>query len=107
MRRNRLVQNQQWGLLVQDRGCPDLGQPADEANNTLRYNRQGDLRNDTGQTLITAGNDLLPQRLAGPIALRPSQIPDPVAVPSLLLDRAEAGPDEPDPRSAHVLQQQA
>ncbi|MEB3289905.1 MAG: S-layer homology domain-containing protein [Leptolyngbya sp.] len=92
LRRNRLVQNQQWGLLVQDRGCPDLGQPADGAHNTLRYNRQGDLRNDTGQTLMTAGNDLLPQGLAGPIALRPSQIPDPVAVPPLLLDRAEASP---------------
>jgi hypothetical protein len=93
LRRNRLVQNQQWGLLVQDRGRPDLGQPNDGGNNTLRYNRQGDLRNDTGQTLVTAGNDLLPQTLAGPIALVPSQIPDPVAVPPLLLDHAETSPD--------------
>lgn len=92
LRHNRLVQNQQWGLLVQERGQPDLGQPADEAQNILRYNRQGDLRNDTGQTLVAAGNDLIPQALIGPISLAPSQIPDPVAVPPLLLDRAETGP---------------
>ena len=92
LRQNRLVQNQQWGLLVQERGRPDLGQPASEAHNILRYNRQGDLRNDTGQTLVTVGNDLLPQTLVGPITLAPSQIPDPVAVPPLLLDRAETGP---------------
>ncbi|MBD2427649.1 S-layer homology domain-containing protein [Phormidium sp. FACHB-1136] len=92
LRQNRLVQNQQWGLLVQERGQPDLGQPGEAANNTLRHNRQGDLRNDTGQTLVTVGNDLLPQALVGPVTLAPSQVPDPAAVPPLLLDRAETAP---------------
>jgi hypothetical protein len=92
LRQNRLVQNQQWGLLVQERGQPDLGHPDEAANNILRHNRQGDLRNDTGQTLVTVGNDLLPQALVGPVTLAPSQIPDPAAVPPLLLDRAETGP---------------
>ncbi|MFH7242733.1 MAG: S-layer homology domain-containing protein [Spirulina sp.] len=91
LRQNRLVQNQQWGLLVQERGQPDLGHPADGANNILRYNRQGDLRNDTGQTLVAVGNDLLPQSLVGPIALLPSHLPDPTAVPPFLLDQAESG----------------
>jgi hypothetical protein len=92
LRCNRLVQNQQWGLLVQERGRPDLGHPADEAHNVLRQNRQGDLRNDTGQTLVAVGNDLVPQALIGPITLTPSHIPDPTAVPPMLLDRAETAP---------------
>ncbi|NJL46979.1 MAG: hypothetical protein HC929_05085 [Leptolyngbyaceae cyanobacterium SM2_5_2] len=72
LRRNRLVQNQQWGLLVQERGRPDLGQPADEAGNILRYNSQADLRNDTGQPLTAVGNDLLPQRLVGRLTWFPA-----------------------------------
>ncbi len=87
LRRNRLVQNQQWGLLVVERARPDLGQPTDEGGNILRYNGQADLRNDTGQTLTTVGNDLLPQRLVGAVNLAPSQQPDPAAVPTLLLNQ--------------------
>ncbi|HIK44024.1 MAG TPA: S-layer homology domain-containing protein [Leptolyngbyaceae cyanobacterium M65_K2018_010] len=97
LRQNRLVQNQQWGLLVQEQARPDLGLPSDEAGNTLRYNGQGDLRNDTGQTLITVGNDLLPQRLVGPISLTPSQLPDPAAVPPTLLDQPVTAPPAPVP----------
>ncbi|QQE63469.1 hypothetical protein GFS31_01340 [Leptolyngbya sp. BL0902] len=92
LRRNRLVQNQWWGLLVQERSRPDLGLPADAGDNILRYNRQGDLRNDTSQPFMAVGNDLVPQALAGPISLAPSQMPDATAVPPMLLDQAETDP---------------
>lgn len=108
LRRNRLVHNQQWGLLVQDRGQPDLGYPADEAHNVVRHNRQGDLRNDTGYTLMAVGNDLVPQALVGPVTLAANPIPDPVAVPPLLLDQAESGtvavpPPPPEPAAPPPL----
>lgn len=89
LRQNRLSQNQQTGLLVVDQAHPDLGQPTDPANNTLRYNGQADLRNDSSTVLLAVGNDLLPQTIVGPITLAPSHQPDPAAVPVTLLDQAE------------------
>ncbi|MGF1571102.1 MAG: S-layer homology domain-containing protein [Nodosilinea sp.] len=92
LRRNRLGQNQQLGLWLKDRSRPDLGQPGDVGGNVIQRNTQGDLRNDTGQTLISVGNDILPQRLSGPVTLAASQIPDPAAVPKSLLDSPVTSP---------------
>ncbi|MGB3203154.1 MAG: S-layer homology domain-containing protein [Nodosilinea sp.] len=96
LRQTRLGQNQ-TGLVVQDAGRPDLGQPDDPAGNVLRYNRKGDLRNDTRQSLLLVGNDVVPQGLVGAITLGASQPPDPAAVPPILLDRPTSNemPDAP------------
>lgn len=87
LRQNRLGQNQTFGLVVQDTGRPDLGQSDDPAGNILRYNRQGDLRNDTRQSLLLVGNDVVPQALVGAVSLTASQQPDPAAIPPPLLNR--------------------
>ncbi|MBE9158026.1 S-layer homology domain-containing protein [Nodosilinea sp. LEGE 06152] len=90
LRQTRLGQNQ-TGLVVQDTGRPDLGQPDDPAGNSLRYNRQADLRNDTRQSLLLVGNDVVPQGLVGAVTLGASQQPDPAAVPPPLLSRPASG----------------
>jgi parallel beta-helix repeat protein len=96
LRSNRLLQNQTTGLVVQDAGRPDLGQPDDPAGNIMRYNRQGDVRNDSRQGLVAVGNDLVPQGLTGAITLAASQRPDPTAVPSILIPASEPAPAPPD-----------
>jgi hypothetical protein len=98
LRQNRLVQNQTWGLTVQDSARPDLGQADDPAGNTIRHNRQGDLRNDSHQPLVAVGNDLVPQGLSGAVTLGASQKPDPVAVPPILLGQPPS-PISPSPIS--------
>ncbi|MEA5447890.1 S-layer homology domain-containing protein [Leptolyngbya sp. CCNP1308] len=97
LRRNRLVQNQTIGLVVQDTSRPDLGQPDDPAGNILRYNRQVDLRNDTQPGLTLVGNDVIPTGLVGAVNLVASQWPDPAAVPPVLLDRPTVSPAPPEP----------
>ena len=87
LRQNRLTQNQQVGLWISDQTRPDLGQPADPGENILRDNGQLDLRNDSALSLVSIGNDLIPQTIQGNITLAASQRPDPVAVPSPLLDQ--------------------
>lgn len=98
LRQNRLVQNQTLGLMVQGTGHPDLGQGDDPAGNIIRYNRQADVRNDTQQSLLAVGNDLVPQGLVGAITLGASQRPDPAAVPLPLLNRP--APATPDPATS-------
>ncbi len=87
LRQNRLIQNQRLGLWLQQQGRPDLGQPEDGGDNTLRYNQEADIRNDTAQPLTVVNNDLVPQGLIGSVTLAPSQSPDPAAVPPGLLDQ--------------------
>lgn len=97
LRQNRLVQNQTTGLMVQDAGRPDLGQPDDPAGNILRYNRQADLRNDSKPGVMLVGNDVIPTGLVGAANLVASQWPDPAAVPPVLLDRPTVSPAPPAP----------
>ncbi|NJL44693.1 MAG: DUF1565 domain-containing protein [Leptolyngbyaceae cyanobacterium SM2_3_12] len=100
LRSNRVSQNQNLGLWIQGNGRPDLGQSADEAGNIIRDNGRGDLRNDSGQALVSVGNDLLPQRVTGPVTLGISQRPDPAAVPRILLDQPIT--QAPTPQSAPI-----
>ncbi|NJN21818.1 MAG: DUF1565 domain-containing protein, partial [Leptolyngbya sp. RL_3_1] len=83
LRGNQIRQNQIYGLHNQGQGAPDLGVAQDEGANVFRDNGQADIHNQ-GPVLVSCGNDLLPQRLAGAIALVASEIPDPVAVPEPL-----------------------
>ncbi|MGB3136265.1 MAG: S-layer homology domain-containing protein [Nodosilinea sp.] len=97
LRQSRIVQNQTFGLIVQGTSRPDLGQPDDPAGNILRYNRQGDLRNETRQALGLVGNDVVPQGLAGTVTLEASQQPDPAAVPPSLLELDIPASEAPSP----------
>jgi hypothetical protein len=105
LRNNRVIQNQQQGLFIQGNSQPDLGLPHDPAGNIIRHNGQADIRNDTPQSITTVGNDLLPQRLQGAIALTASQMPDASAVPPPLLNQptSSSSPPSPEPSSGQDL----
>lgn len=100
LRQTRLTHNRADGLRLQDRAEPDLGEPQDPGGNVIRHNGGRDIRNETGRSLNTCGNDLIPQQLQGPVALLVSQVPDPAAVPARRIDTdgaAAAGPETPFP----------
>ncbi len=103
LRRNRIVQNRTAGITLTDQGMADLGQAEDPGTNVVRDNGPVDIQNRTSRSLLTCGNDLLPQRLQGNIQLLASTLPDPVAVPPMLFDQpatlpstdpAESAPEE-------------
>ena len=87
LRDNRIRHNETYGIYLAGRGTADLGQSQELGNNVVRDNGQVDIQNATERSLISCGNDLLPQRLEGPIELIASDLPDPSAVPVMLLDR--------------------
>lgn len=108
LRRNQIVQNQTVGLWLQQAAWPDLGQAQDPAGNVLRYNAQADLRNETSRTLLSVGNDVLPQRLVGAVTLAASQVPDGVSVPPGLIGSGASpapgsGTATPTPEGGGVL----
>lgn len=94
LRQNRVLRNQ-TGLWVQDTAQPDVGQSQDLGGNRFESNGQWDVRNDSRQTLITAGNQINPNRARGAIRYVASELPDPVAVPNLLLGRVKPEPAPP------------
>ncbi|HEY9761678.1 MAG TPA: S-layer homology domain-containing protein [Trichocoleus sp.] len=98
LRRTQLVQNQAAGLLMQQSAAPDIGQAQDPGRNVLRYNAQADVRNETSRPLISVGNDVLPQRLVGAVSLIASQIPDSVAVPSIIIGTGQFAQPAPSPK---------
>ncbi|MEL6247618.1 MAG: S-layer homology domain-containing protein [Cyanobacteria bacterium J06648_16] len=92
LRKNRLVRNQATGLWVQDQAAPDLGHSHDPGENTLDRNSEWNLRNDTGQPVLTVGNQLNPNTVSGRVTYQASEIPDPVAVPPTLLGQVTPTP---------------
>ncbi|MGD1905815.1 MAG: S-layer homology domain-containing protein [Leptolyngbyaceae cyanobacterium] len=95
LRNNQVRQNQVYGLRNQGQGAPDLGRAQDQGLNVFRDNGQADIHNQ-GPTLISCGNDVVPQHLFGSVALVASEIPAPVAVPAPLLAVSAVSP-EPEP----------
>ena len=89
LRKNK-VTAAQVALRVSDRALPDIGQPQDLGQNDLQGDTY-DLRNDS-IALTTAGNKINPIRVRGALTYLPSQIPDEVAVPAILLGTSEAQP---------------
>ncbi|MEM8501837.1 MAG: S-layer homology domain-containing protein [Cyanobacteria bacterium P01_D01_bin.1] len=84
LRQNQTSGNQQAGLWTQDRAEPDIGHPQDPGDNRFEGKRY-DIRNDAIAPIATTGNQLNPTKTKGRIAYLSSQIPDPVAVPDVLL----------------------
>lgn len=103
LRQNQTSGNQQAGLWTQDRAEPDIGHPQDLGNNHFEGKRY-DIRNDAIAPITTAGNQLNPTKTKGRIAYLPSQIPDPAAVPAVLLGTTAASPLPPQPSSAETPQ---
>ena len=97
LRQNRVRRNQTSGLWVQDTAQPDVGQSQDLGGNEFRDNGQWDVRNESRQALTSAGNYLNPNRVRGAIRYVASEIPDPVAVPTMLLGRVQPQPAPPSP----------
>ncbi|WP_027268811.1 S-layer homology domain-containing protein [Leptolyngbya sp. PCC 6406] len=92
LRGNRIGQNQADGVRIQEQAEPDLGSPWDLGENDIRDNGRADL-NNMGLALTVYGNNLVPQRLQGPITLGASALPDPASVPAPR--RAESPPTPP------------
>ncbi len=92
LRQNRIRNNQTYGLQLTERGQADLGHPYDQGGNVVRHNGQADIVNRTERSLISCGNDVIPQQLQGAVELVASQLPDPAAVPTPLLDRPASFP---------------
>lgn len=95
LRENRIYQNQTYGIQLTGRGTADFGQAHDLGQNVVRQNGQLDIQNATARSLISCGNDVLPQQLRGPVELIASELPDPSVVPPMLLDQLPDFPDEP------------
>lgn len=95
LRHNQILQNQTVGLWVQDQAHPDLGQPQDSGGNRLRYQGQHDIKNDTPIPLVSVGNDVVPQTLAGRVTLQASTVPAAAAIAAL--GRLPLDPASPQP----------
>ena len=75
LRRNRIEGNTQGGISLRDRAAPDFGQSQDPAGNVLLNNRLFDVQNNTKLVLVSAGNQLNPSRVEGPIKLEAGEVP--------------------------------
>ena len=91
LRKNQAINSQESALWVQDRAQPDIGQPQDLGNNRFE-GKTYDVRNDAVSPLATAGNQINPVRVSGRIAYLPSEVPDEVAVPAVLVGNVEPVP---------------
>ena len=69
LRRNLVAENSQGGLIAEDNSQPNLGNGQDPAGNIFRGNGSYDLRNQTSQNLVSAGNQLNPARVQGEVEL--------------------------------------
>ncbi|MEM7064509.1 MAG: S-layer homology domain-containing protein [Cyanobacteria bacterium P01_B01_bin.77] len=99
LRQNRVRRNQTSGLWVQETAQPDLGQSQDLGGNQFQDNGQWDVRNDSRRSIVTAGNQINPNRVTGSIRYVASELPDPVAVPALLLGRVKPEPAPAQPKT--------
>ena len=88
----------QAALHAKDRAQPDLGHPQDLGRNHLQGAKH-DLLNEAG-VLETAGNQINPVRVQGALSFLPSQIPDDVAIPAILLGNVEPRPEPSLPPSS-------
>ena len=91
LRKNSASRSQESALWIQDRAQPDIGQPQDLGYNWFE-GKAYDVRNDTPLPLSTAGNQINPVRVKGSVAYLPSEIPDEVAVPAVLVGNVEPTP---------------
>ncbi|NEO44685.1 MAG: DUF1565 domain-containing protein [Moorea sp. SIO4A3] len=75
LRKNRIENNERFGLSVSGKGFPDLGTAGDPGENALRNNGEFDLQNFTTVQLISVGNVLVASKASGPVSIQDG-IPD-------------------------------
>ncbi|HBE17314.1 MAG TPA: hypothetical protein DEG17_18365 [Cyanobacteria bacterium UBA11149] len=86
MRRNRIENNTNGGLVVTGEAIPDLGNNQDPAGNIFINNGKIDIQNNTSLTLLSVGNQINPVKVSGAIKLDASQINTPVTIPTQFTD---------------------
>ena len=104
LRKNQAISSQESALWIRDRAQPDIGQPQDLGLNHFE-GKTYDIRNDAVSPLATAGNQINPVRVSGRVAYLPSEVPDEVAVPAVLVGNVEPVPlpSAPTPGSSGKL----
>ena len=84
LRGNTIERNTESGLISLERSVPDLGSSQDPGGNIFRDNGEFDFQNATSPpiTIASAGNQLTPPKVQGPIEFLVSEVPTPVPIPS-------------------------
>lgn len=67
LRNNVITDNLRDGIVATSSAQPDLGTAESNGNNTIRNNKQYDVNNSTGRTLIAIGNSIDPKKIAGSV----------------------------------------
>lgn len=86
LRRNRIENNTDGGLMITGSSQPDFGSSQDPAGNILQNNGKVDVQNSTSLTVVSVGNQLNPARISGLVALGSSQVSAPTLGPVMFSD---------------------
>ncbi|MCY7275251.1 MAG: DUF1565 domain-containing protein, partial [Phormidesmis sp. CAN_BIN44] len=84
LRGNTVERNTESGLISLERSVPNLGSSQDPGGNIFRDNGEFDFQNATNPpiTIASAGNQLTPTKVQGPIEFLVSEVPTPAPTPS-------------------------
>ncbi|MBC7822763.1 MAG: S-layer homology domain-containing protein [Candidatus Parcubacteria bacterium] len=84
LRGNTVERNTESGLISLERSVPNLGSSQDPGGNIFRDNGEFDFQNATSPpiTIASAGNQLTPTKVQGPIEFLVSEVPTPAPTPS-------------------------
>ena len=84
LRGNTIERNTETGLVSLERSVPNLGSSQDPGGNIFRDNGEFDFQNATNPpiTIASAGNQLTPTKVQGPIEFLVSEVPTPAPTPS-------------------------
>lgn len=84
LRGNVIERNTETGIVVLEGGLPNIGSAQDPGGNIIRDNGELDLQNATNPPLsiASAGNQLNPSKVQGPVEFLVSQVPTPTPTPT-------------------------
>ncbi len=84
LRGNTVERNTESGLVSLERSAPNLGSSQDPGGNIFRDNGEFDVQNVTSPpvTIASAGNQLTPNKVQGPIEFLVSEVPTPAPTPT-------------------------
>lgn len=97
LRRNQIQNSQADGLTLLDEARPDLGDPQSAGENRFVASGRFDLNNSGTSPLVSAGNQLNPARVSGPVTFQAIVLPPPAQAASPPPSRVEAMPSAPFP----------
>ncbi len=84
LRGNIVERNTESGLISLERSVPNLGSSQDPGGNIFRDNAEFDFENATSPpiTIASAGNQITPTKVKGPIEFLVSEVPTPTPTPT-------------------------